>query len=63
MFCQIRRLLAALLAIERAMGRTRVAADRWASRSIDLDVLLIDDLVIDTPALTVPRASRTVANL
>ncbi len=48
-------LLAALQAIERAMGRARVAGDRFASRTIDLDVLLVDDLVIDTPALTVPH--------
>ena len=48
-------LLAALQAIERAMGRVRVAGDRFASRTIDLDVLLVDDLVIDTPALTVPH--------
>jgi 2-amino-4-hydroxy-6-hydroxymethyldihydropteridine diphosphokinase len=48
-------LLEALLAIERAMGRTRVAGDRWASRIVDLDVLLVDDAVVDTPVLTVPH--------
>jgi 2-amino-4-hydroxy-6-hydroxymethyldihydropteridine diphosphokinase len=49
------RLLDELLAIERSMGRTRVAGDRWASRIVDLDVLLVDDAVIDTPTLTVPH--------
>ena len=48
-------LLEALLAIERAMGRTRVAGERWASRIVDLDVLLVDDGVVDTPTLTVPH--------
>jgi len=48
-------LLARLQAIEAAMGRRRVAGERWASRPIDLDVLLVDDVVIRTPALTVPH--------
>ena len=49
------RLLSALLEIERALGRTRVAGERWASRIVDLDVLLVDDAVVDTPSLTVPH--------
>jgi len=49
------RLLDELLAIERSMGRTRVAGERWASRIVDLDVLLVDDAVIDEPTLTVPH--------
>ena len=48
-------LLESLLAIERAMGRTRVAGERWASRTVDLDVLLVDDAVVDTPTLTIPH--------
>ena len=47
--------LDACLAIESAMGRTRVPGERWASRIVDLDVLLVDDAVIDTPTLTVPH--------
>lgn len=50
-------LLDALQAIERAMGRTRVPGDRFASRTIDLDVLLVDDVVLDTPALVVPHSA------
>jgi 2-amino-4-hydroxy-6-hydroxymethyldihydropteridine diphosphokinase len=49
------RLLEALLGIERSMGRTRVTGERWASRIVDLDVLLVDDAVVDTPVLTVPH--------
>ena len=48
-------LLAALQATERAMGRTRVAGDRYASRTIDLDLLLFDDRILDEPGLVVPH--------
>jgi 2-amino-4-hydroxy-6-hydroxymethyldihydropteridine diphosphokinase len=41
--------------IERAIGRQ--PAERWAARLIDIDILLLGDAVIDTPALTVPHAS------
>ena len=46
-------LLAALLEIERAMGRVR--AERWGPRVIDLDLLLYDDLVLDREGLAVPH--------
>jgi 2-amino-4-hydroxy-6-hydroxymethyldihydropteridine diphosphokinase len=49
------RLLEECLAIERAMGRVRVPGERWASRVVDLDVLLVDDVVVDGPTLTVPH--------
>jgi 2-amino-4-hydroxy-6-hydroxymethyldihydropteridine diphosphokinase len=39
--------------IESAAGRTR--EERWAPRTLDLDLLLYDDLVIDTPELTIPH--------
>lgn len=48
-------LLEALLAIEIAMGRRRAPGERWGSRVIDLDVLLVGERVIDTPTLTVPH--------
>jgi 2-amino-4-hydroxy-6-hydroxymethyldihydropteridine diphosphokinase len=48
-------LLKKLLAIEEAMGRKRVAGERWGSRIIDLDVLLVDEDVIATPTLAVPH--------
>ncbi|MGZ6545855.1 MAG: 2-amino-4-hydroxy-6-hydroxymethyldihydropteridine diphosphokinase [Actinomycetota bacterium] len=39
--------------IEAELGRTRDV--RWGPRTLDIDVLLIDDLTIDDPALTVPH--------
>src|ERR671931_468485 len=46
-------LLRALLSIETALGRVRTV--RWGPRTIDLDLLLYDDLVRDDPGLTVPH--------
>ena len=46
-------LLDLLLATERKLGRERRA--RWAPRSIDLDVILYGDDVIDAPNLKVPH--------
>lgn len=43
----------ALLAIEAAHGRTR--GERWGPRTLDLDLLVYGDAVIDTPRLTVPH--------
>lgn len=40
--------------IEAACGRDR--AERQASRTMDIDLLLFDDAVIDEPGLTLPRA-------
>jgi len=48
-------LLRALLDVETAMGRRRVAGERWAPRPIDLDLLLYDDAVVDAPECTVPH--------
>ena len=48
-----RRLLKALHEIESALGRTRTF--RNAPRTLDLDLLLYDDLVIDEPELVVPH--------
>ena len=46
-------LLDLLLAIEDAQGRVRRV--RWGPRTIDLDLLLYDDLVLETERLTVPH--------
>lgn len=46
-------LLDQLQAIEQAHGRERPY--RNAPRTLDLDVLLYDDLVLDTPRLTLPH--------
>jgi 2-amino-4-hydroxy-6-hydroxymethyldihydropteridine diphosphokinase len=48
-----RELLDGLLAIERALGRER--GERWGPRTIDLDLLLYGDEVIDEPGLAVPH--------
>lgn len=50
-----RMLLDELLAIERAHGRDREAATRWGPRTLDLDLLLYGDLVLDEPGLRVPH--------
>jgi len=49
------QLLDRLTDIEWALGRRRGQEVRWGPRTCDLDVLLIDELVIDTPSLTVPH--------
>src|SRR4051812_29203447 len=43
-----------LLDIERRLGRERVGP-RWGPRTIDLDLLLFGDRVIDEPGLVVPH--------
>ena len=46
-------LLAHCLATEAAAGRER--RERWGSRTLDVDILLYDNLVIDAPGLNVPH--------
>jgi 2-amino-4-hydroxy-6-hydroxymethyldihydropteridine diphosphokinase len=45
--------LDAAQAVESVLGRTREV--RWGPRTIDIDILLVDDQVLDDPALTVPH--------
>ncbi len=47
------KLMETLLLIEEQMGRKR--SIKLGPRTIDLDVLMIDDLVINTPLLTLPH--------
>lgn len=44
-------------AVEVALGRFAgpAGAERWGPRTIDLDLLLFDDLVLDDPQLTIPH--------
>jgi len=49
-----RELLERLLAVEERLGRVR--RERWGPRTIDLDLLLYGDDVVDEPGLTVPHA-------
>jgi 2-amino-4-hydroxy-6-hydroxymethyldihydropteridine diphosphokinase len=46
-------LLDALHAIERSLGRVR--GERWASRTIDLDIVRFDDRRLDDDRLTIPH--------
>lgn len=46
-------LLETLLATEQKFGRVR--QQRWGARSLDLDLLLYDDLIMDTPNLQIPH--------
>lgn len=50
-------LLAAMQEIESELGRTRLI--RWGPRTIDLDLLLYGDQVIDSEALKVPHPEMT----
>lgn len=47
-------LLAAVKRIERELGRE--PGPRYGPRPIDIDILLYDDLTLNTPALTIPHA-------
>ena len=46
-------LLQTLLEIEQEMGRVRLR--HWGERNIDLDLLLYEDVVMDTPELKLPH--------
>jgi 2-amino-4-hydroxy-6-hydroxymethyldihydropteridine diphosphokinase len=47
-------LLDALLGIELELGRTR-GTERWGPRTVDLDLLLYGDEIVDEPGLHVPH--------
>jgi 2-amino-4-hydroxy-6-hydroxymethyldihydropteridine diphosphokinase len=50
-----RELLSACLDIERAQGRVRPSGQDKAPRTIDIDVLLCGEQIIDAPELQVPH--------
>jgi 2-amino-4-hydroxy-6-hydroxymethyldihydropteridine diphosphokinase len=50
-----RELLALLLEVERRLGRARGTERRWGPRTIDLDLLLYGDAVLEEPGLRVPH--------
>lgn len=54
-----REILTALLEIERKLGRDRENTPKNAPRTIDLDLLLYGDAVIDEPDLQVPHPRMT----
>jgi len=47
-------LLQALQRIEQDLGRRR--RERWGPRTLDLDIIACENLIMDTPALTIPHA-------
>ena len=47
------QLLETLLDIENQFGRVR--KERWGARTLDLDLILFDDVVMDTPTLQIPH--------
>jgi len=49
-------LLEATKDIERLIGRLdKTISDRYCDRMIDIDILLYDDLILDTPNLVIPH--------
>ena len=50
-----RDLLARALMVERAFGRDRGSERRWGPRTLDLDLLAYDDLILNSPDLTLPH--------
>ena len=50
------QLLRRLQQIEQGMGRKKTpATKKWASRKIDLDILLFDNQVVESPKLKIPH--------
>jgi 2-amino-4-hydroxy-6-hydroxymethyldihydropteridine diphosphokinase len=50
-----RDLLAHAHAVEREFGRNRIAEQRWGPRSLDIDIIAFDEVVLDEPGLTLPH--------
>jgi 2-amino-4-hydroxy-6-hydroxymethyldihydropteridine diphosphokinase len=48
-------LLARAQAVERAFGRDRANEQRWGPRTLDIDILAFDDVVLNEPDLTLPH--------
>lgn len=47
------KLLATVLGVEKQFGRVR--RQRWGPRTLDIDLLLFDDLILETPLLQIPH--------
>jgi 2-amino-4-hydroxy-6-hydroxymethyldihydropteridine diphosphokinase len=48
-------LLARVQTVERVFGRDRAHEQRWGPRTLDIDILAYDDLVLNEPDLTLPH--------
>jgi 2-amino-4-hydroxy-6-hydroxymethyldihydropteridine diphosphokinase len=42
-------------AVERQFGRDRASERRWGPRTLDIDLIAYDDVMLDTPELTLPH--------
>lgn len=49
------KILQKILEIEKSLGRKRNATKNYASRPIDIDIIFIDDVVLNSEKLTVPH--------
>ena len=45
--------MSTLLRVEKKFGRVR--RERWGARTLDLDIIFLGDLIIDTPTLQIPH--------
>lgn len=52
---EARELLEFMMSVEQSLGRDRSAEQRWGPRTIDLDLIVFGDQVIDEPGLQVPH--------
>lgn len=50
-----RRLLETCLDVEQHHGRNRSVEQRWGPRTLDLDILLFDDMIVREPGLVIPH--------
>ncbi|MEA2876102.1 MAG: 2-amino-4-hydroxy-6-hydroxymethyldihydropteridine diphosphokinase [Hyphomicrobiales bacterium] len=50
-----RALLDRAQSVERALGRDRAREERWGPRTIDIDLLAYDDLLLNEPDLVLPH--------
>jgi len=59
--CRIKpkAMLGHLHRIENELGRDRITEIRMGPRTLDLDILLCGDLVMDSPTLTIPHPRMT----
>jgi len=54
-YLEPQKVLEALLKIETALGRSRTKSNTYEARTIDLDIVFVEDKIIDTETLQVPH--------